>query len=83
MQTELYCPCCQCRFRAAANTPANAIVDRMTEEGPWIALGEGETFEDMIVAALAQRGRILCPECRQVLSIQKVGSRRRSRALAG
>jgi hypothetical protein len=37
----------------------------MTEEAPWFALAEGETFQDMVQAALASRGKILCPECRE------------------
>ncbi len=36
----------------------------MTEDAPWFALAEGETFEEMVFAALAARGMILCPDCR-------------------
>ena len=43
MQIELYCPDCCCRFAADPDTPAAEVLDRMTEEGPWYALGEGET----------------------------------------
>jgi hypothetical protein len=65
MQIELRCPSCPCRFGSAPDTPADEILDRMIDDGPWFALGEGETFEDMISAALLQRGRICCPECRE------------------
>jgi hypothetical protein len=35
----------------------------MTDDGPWFALASGETFQDMLVAALRARGTIRCPEC--------------------
>jgi hypothetical protein len=35
----------------------------MTEEGPWIALGRGDTFEAMVFAALTARGWVGCPDC--------------------
>ena len=64
MQIHLYCPDCLCQFSAPADTPASEILDRMTDDAPWFALAEGETFEDMVFAALGRRGKILCPECR-------------------
>ena len=63
MRIKLQCPCCECHFRAEPEAPAAEVLDRMTEEGPWFALGDGENFEEMIVAALLQRGQIGCPEC--------------------
>ena len=63
MTIELACLSCPCRFEAAADVPADDVVRRMTEEGPWFGLAPGRTFEDMIFNALARRGRILCPEC--------------------
>ena len=63
MQIELNCPICHCHFIAAPDSPAAEVIDLMTEEGPWFALGDGETFEDMIFAALTERGCIGCPEC--------------------
>lgn len=58
MQVELYCPSCEGRYTASPETRA-AVLDRATEEGPWSALGDGETFEDRVAAALADR----CPRC--------------------
>jgi hypothetical protein len=60
---ELRCPRCPFRFIAAADTPVDEVLDRMTEEGPWIALGRGDTFEAMVFAALTARGWIGCPDC--------------------
>ena len=71
MQIELYCPNCACRFVAPPDTPAAEVLDRMTEEGPWYALGDGETFEDMIFNALTARGAIRCPECREPVSVNE------------
>jgi hypothetical protein len=69
MNIELHCPDCRSQFSAAAETPADEILDRMIDEGPWYALAGGETFEEMVQAALTVRGRILCPECGKTLSI--------------
>jgi hypothetical protein len=43
----------------------------MIDEGPWFALAEGKTFEDMIFAALVRRGKIRCPECGKPVSIHE------------
>jgi hypothetical protein len=63
MRVELYCPQCGCRFAAAPDTPAAEVLDRMAEDGPWYALGDGETFEDMIFSRLFASGEIRCSEC--------------------
>jgi hypothetical protein len=71
MQVELYCPRCSSRFAAPPDTPAAEILDRMIDEGPWYALGDGETFEDMIFAALTSRGTIRCPECETPVEVSE------------
>ena len=63
MQIELHCEHCFCCFAASPDTPAEEVLERMTEDGPWYALGDGETFEDMIFGALTSRGVIHCPDC--------------------
>jgi hypothetical protein len=69
MQVELSCPRCCCRFAAAPDTPAAEVLDRMAEDGPWYALGDGETFEDMIFSTLFASGRIHCTECGAAVSV--------------
>jgi hypothetical protein len=69
MNIHLHCPHCACHFSAAADTPAAEVLDRMNDDAPWFALAEGDTFEDMVFAALASRGRILCPECRREILV--------------
>ncbi len=63
MQIELLCPQCACTFTAPPETRAEDIIDRMSHEGTWYGLGEGETFEDMIFSALTRQGAIRCPAC--------------------
>jgi hypothetical protein len=63
MLVELFCPKCQRRFAASPEAPAAAVFDRVTAEGPWHALGDGETFEDSVAAALADRPADRCPRC--------------------
>src|SRR5438552_305184 len=69
MQVELYCPHCCCSFAADPDTPHAEVLDRMAEEGPWYALGDGETYEDMIFAALLDCGAIRCTECGEPVSV--------------
>ncbi len=71
MQIELDCPRCHCHFASPPDSPAAVVLDRMTEEGPWFALGDGATFEDMIFAALVERGQICCPECGAPVSVSE------------
>jgi len=63
MRIELYCSNCSCRFAAPPDTSAEEIRERMFADGPWHALGDGTTFEDMIFSSLTERGAICCPEC--------------------
>jgi len=71
MRVELFCPHCSCRFAADPQTPAAEVLDRMAQEGPWYALGDGETFEDMIFTSLMAEGRIRCPECGDPVSVSE------------
>jgi hypothetical protein len=73
MMIGLHCLVCRSEFSAAADTPADDILDRMIEEGSWYALAPGESFEEMVRAALADRGRILCPDCGKALAIRRKG----------
>ncbi len=63
MQIELCCPCCSCRFVAPPECTSDEVIDHMFENGPRYALGDGETFEDMIFSTLTEHGQITCPDC--------------------
>lgn len=69
MQVELCCSNCAGRFAAPPESPANQIWERMANEGPWFALGDGETFEDMIFATLTDKGQISCPDCGEMVLV--------------
>ena len=71
MQIELYCDCCACRFVAPPEASSNEVVDLMLDEGPWYALGDGETFEDMIFSSLSRDGHIFCPECGEPVAVSE------------
>lgn len=60
---ELFCPHCCVSFVSCPEAPAREVLDRMAEEGPWYALGDGETFEDMIFSTVFACGSIRCAEC--------------------
>ncbi len=63
MKVELYCPHCFLHFTASSDTPQGEALDLLTEKGPWSVLGDGETYEDAIVATLHDRGLHRCPRC--------------------
>ena len=69
MQVELFCPHCSCRFVAEPDTPAAEVLDRMACDGPWYALGDGETFEDMVFSTLLSYGAIRCADCGEQASV--------------
>jgi hypothetical protein len=71
MRIELRCPSCAGHFSAPPETPCSEVLDRMTDEGPWFGLAEGETFEDMVVAALSARGAIRCPDCAGPVAVRE------------
>ena len=71
MQIELFCDGCACRFVAPPEATANEVTDRMFENGPWYALGDGETFEDMIFTTLTRDGNISCPECGDPVAVSE------------
>lgn len=68
---ELSCSECECRFSAPPESSAERIRERMFDDGPWYALGDGATFEDMIFASLTERGAICCPECGDPVSVSE------------
>jgi hypothetical protein len=81
MQIELHCPGCLFHFSAPPDAAAAEILNQMIEEGPWLALGRGETFEDMIFAALTSRGKICCPDCQEPLEVSEESLGRYAREL--
>jgi hypothetical protein len=60
MQVELHCHTCCYRFHSDLNT---AALERISDEGPWSVLGDGETFEDRIHADLLAHQETICPRC--------------------
>jgi hypothetical protein len=63
MQVELLCPHCEHRFRVPPDAPVHEALDRVADEGPWTALGDGETLEDKLYAAIDAGETIHCPVC--------------------
>jgi hypothetical protein len=71
MPVELFCPHCRVHLAAAPETPAAQALSRMAEAGPWSWLGDGETFEDSIVAALADPDANACPHCGESVTVSE------------
>lgn len=66
MKLDLQCPHCDCRFDGQAS---GVRLEQMAEEGPWLALGDGETFEDRLHASITAEGAICCPQCASPVSV--------------
>jgi hypothetical protein len=80
MQIELYCPRCRFGF-FSADSPVGEALDRLAAEGPWSALGDGETLEDRISAVLSDQDAICCPECGRAATVREESLGRVSREL--
>ena len=63
MQLELHCDRCHHDFVSALEDIAGRALEDITTEGPWFALGDGETLEDRLFANLTDPGKIACPDC--------------------
>ncbi len=71
MQIELSCPNCFHHFTAPAQAGDEEALQHLVSDGPFYALGDGETFEDMIYAALAGRPQVRCPRCGQATQVSE------------
>ncbi len=71
MQLEFQC--CRCAYHSTVyqNPRTSQIWDRLTEEGPWYALGDGQTLEDRISATLTADDETRCPECGGRLAVSE------------
>jgi len=83
MQVELYCSHCEASFTAAPDTPAGEILGRMAEDGPWYALGDGETYEDMIFSTLFACGHVRCASCGESASVREESLNRMAMEVLG
>ena len=66
MKVELRCPSCRYRFPAYLEA---AALERLQEEGPWHALGDGETLEDRICSDLTEQAETGCPHCGSAVTV--------------
>jgi len=71
MQIELLCQACGCSFAAEPEASFDEVRSRMFRDSSWFALGDGNTFEDMIFSSLMERGAICCPECGDPVSVSE------------
>jgi hypothetical protein len=62
LNIDLDCPTCQSQFTASPESSA-CVVERMADQGAWLALGDGETSEDALAATLSDCGADRCPRC--------------------
>ena len=64
MHIELHCKGCHTWFTSSSlNADNSAILDKIEGEGPWGALGDGETLEDRLFLELESADAIRCPHC--------------------
>jgi hypothetical protein len=63
MRIEMTCPRCFRPSTAELEKADREALDQMFEGAPVYALGDGETFEDMISTALSEHEPMHCPHC--------------------
>lgn len=75
MHVELRCDRCGCHFHGQDDA-----LKRLSAEGPWSALGDGETFEDRLSADLGSHD---CPRCGSAVRLSEEGLGQLSLQLLG
>ncbi len=71
MRIELRCSRCSCHIPVPADVPFGRVLERLAEEGPWYALGDGETWEDRIYSCLPAAGEVRCPHCGATVEVSE------------
>jgi hypothetical protein len=71
MHVELYCRCCDHRFTPAPNPGVVELFRDLEQQGPWSALGDGETLEDLLYNKLTSTPETACPECGGAASVSE------------
>lgn len=68
---ELHCPSCVRSFSVPSDSTTAEFLDRLTENGAWCPLGDGETIEDNVYRVLTSHDDLACPECSQPVTISQ------------
>jgi hypothetical protein len=63
MRLELSCQHCTHTFYLPANSATAAVLEQVATQGPWCALGDGETLEDKVYTDLLGHASICCTKC--------------------
>jgi hypothetical protein len=63
MRLELHCLRCQHDFLVPNDSPAADALEQTAAEGPWCAVGDGQTLEDKVYSDLLASDAGRCPEC--------------------
>jgi hypothetical protein len=71
MYLPLTCPHCLEEFELTQAPQASHVLDSLEDQGPWLALGDGETVEDVISAALDGEEGVRCPECGDAIPVSE------------
>lgn len=81
MHLELNCCNCGCTF---VPNPRNAsTLEMMDQHGPWYALGDGETLEDMMFNTFFSEDKVHCEDCGEPVDITQEGLGRLTLAMLG
>jgi hypothetical protein len=63
MHLELDCSSCGCQFTPSPKSAVALALQGLEEVGPWSALGDGETVEDLFYNTLTPSNETACPAC--------------------
>jgi hypothetical protein len=72
MQLDLYCEHCGQAFEVPADSSTAHVLEQVADVGPWAALGDGETLEDLLSTTLTREESIHCPQCGERVPVSEV-----------
>jgi len=81
MHVEMECRNCECVFTPEGT--GDTLWERLSIEGPWSALGDGETVEDHIAAQMGPGEEICCPNCGAIIEMDEETLGRLSQQMLG
>jgi hypothetical protein len=63
MRLQFHCTGCSTNNSIELTSPLGSVLERIRDQGPWVALGDGETLEDQLHNELTGNEDSWCPDC--------------------
>lgn len=73
MAIELECPGCDRPFTWRCATSAGQVLNRIADGDRALGMGDGQTIEDLVYAAVISERSVQCPHCHAALEMNDDG----------